>query len=68
MDDVDPGLVDEELQVAGPVVVERREQVDADAGRGHRGDEGHQLVQLLLGPRDEQHDGDAGERVGTPRR
>ena len=30
MDDVDPGFVDDELQLAGAVVVEGGEQIDAD--------------------------------------
>ena len=62
VDHVDPRLAHEVLEAAGLVVVEGGQQVDADAGGGQRRDESDQLVELLLGPGDQQHHAHADER------
>jgi len=62
VDERDPGLVDHELELAGPVVVEVDEQQHADHADGQAGDQGDDLVQLLLGLRDHEHDRHADQR------
>ena len=55
LDDVDPLLVDRELERAGPVVVEHRQRPDADRERGAGRQDRDLLVELLLRAGDEQH-------------
>ena len=54
VDDVDPAVVHDELELAAVPVVELRQQIDAHAGGGDREHEGHGLLGRLLRTRHEQ--------------
>jgi hypothetical protein len=56
VDDVDPGVVDLELQRARPVIVEVGKDPDHDAQCRQRCEERDPLDQFLLRTRDEHHD------------
>ena len=61
VDHLDPPAVDQELQLLGLVVVEVLQEQHAHHGRAQAGDQGDELVGLLLLARDHHHDGDPDE-------